>query len=160
MTQITIEYMIMIPMLILQIFLFPMTAGWIMTSWVDSRQTLALQETASYVGSSVHQVYSALNHESIAAGTATNRLEIPQFIEGYSYIGNASLRSTSPNSSKILDIMFTLKEKQIEVTTSVSLGLNVFWDQDSELLSNSSYVSLVAEKMSNGTIFLSFGGGN
>jgi len=56
--------------------------------------------------------------------------------------------------------MFTLKEKQIEVTTSVSLGLNVFWDQDSELLSNSSYVSLVAEKMSNGTIFLSFGGGN
>ena len=161
MPQITIEYMIMIPMLILQIFLFPLTAGWIMTTWVDSRQTLALREIASHVGSSVHQVYSALNHEAISAGTVTNRLEIPPFIEGYAYRGNASLRvldPAAPNSSQFLDITLRFKGSQIEATTSVTLGSNVAWDQDSAFMSNSTYASLIAEKMVNGTILLYFEG--
>jgi hypothetical protein len=150
--------MIMIPMLILQIFLFPLTAGWIMTTWVDSRQTLALQETASHLGSSVHQVYSALNHESISAGAVTNRLEIPPFIEGYAYTGNASLRDAEPNSSRILDITLRFKGSQIEASASVTLGPNVAWDQDSEFMSNSTHASLVAEKLSNNTILMYFEG--
>jgi hypothetical protein len=158
--QITIEYMIMIPILILQIFLFPLTAGWIMNTWVDSRQTLALQEAASHLGSSVHQVYSALNHESISAGTVTNRLEVPPFIEGYAYTGNATLRALdpAPNSSQVLDITLRFMGSRIEATTSVTLGSNAAWDPNSEFMSNSTDASLIAEKMSNGTILLSFGG--
>jgi len=155
--QITIEYMIMIPMLILQIFLFPLTAGWIMNTWVESRQTLALQETASHVGSLVHQVYSALNHESIAAGYVTNMLEITPFIEGYAYTGNASLRDPS-SDAKILDITLRFMGDTITSTTSVTLGGNVAWDTDSEFMSNSSYASLVAEKLPNCTILLYFEG--
>jgi hypothetical protein len=161
MVQITIEYMIMIPMLILQIFLFPLTAGWIMTTWTDSRQTLALKETAGQLGSSVHQVYSALNHGSISAGQVTNSLEIPPFIEGYAYKGHAVLRSTSEvaaNSSKVLDITLTFLNGRIETTTSVTLGPNAKWIQNSEFMSNSSYASLIAQKMLNGTILMSFEG--
>ena len=159
MVQITIEYMIMIPILILQIFLFPLTAGWIMTTWVDSRQTLVLQETASHMGSSIHQVYSALNHGSISAGIVTNSLEVPSFIEGYAYRGNASLRasSTAPNSSQVLDISLRFIGGHIESTMSVILGQNVAW-QDSTFMSNSTDASLIAQKMSNGTILLYFGG--
>jgi hypothetical protein len=155
--QITIEYMIMIPILIMQIFLFPLTAGWIMATWTDSRQTLALQETASHLGSSVHQVYSALSHESISAGKVTNSLEIPPFIEGYAYNGSASLRDPG-SDSKVLDITLTFMGGSIETTTSVTLGLNAAWDVNSQFMSNSSYASLIAEKMSNGTILMSFEG--
>lgn len=161
MVQITIEYMIMIPILIMQIFLFPLTAGWIMTMWVDSRQTLVLQETASHLGSLIQQVYSALNHESISAGTVTNRLEVPPFIEGYAYTGNATLRTTLDpelNSSKVLDITLRFMGSHIEATTSVTLGANAEWDQNSEFMSNSTYASLIAGKMSNGTILLYFEG--
>ena len=157
MVQITIEYMIMIPILILQIFLFPLTAGWIMTTWTDSRQTLALQETASHLGSSVHQVYSALSHESISAGSVTNRLEVPPFIEGYAYNGSASLRDPV-SDSKVLDITLTFMGGNIETTTSVTLGPNAAWDKNSQFMSNSSSASLIAEKMSNGTILMSFEG--
>lgn len=157
MVQITIEYMIMIPILILQIFLFPLTAGWIMATWTDSRQTLALQETASYLGSSVHQVYSALSHESISAGSVTNRLEFPTFIEGYAYNGSASLRDPV-SDSKVLDITLTFMGGSIKTTTSVTLGPNVAWDANSQFMSNSSYASLIAEKMANGTILMSFEG--
>jgi hypothetical protein len=157
--QITIEYMIMIPILILQIFLFPLTAGWIMATWTDSRQTLALKETASHLGSSIQQVYSALNHESISAGNVTNRLEVPAFIEGYAYKGNATLRALTPapNSSKVLDITLWFMGNHISSTTSVTLGQNVEW-QNSTFMSNSTYASIIAEKQLNGTIRLSFGG--
>jgi len=161
--QITIEYMIMIPILIMQIFLFPLTAGWIMTTWVDSRQTLALQEAAGHLGSSIQQVYSALNHESISAGTVTNRLEVPAFIEGYAYTGNATLRTAldpALNSSKILDITLRFMGGRISSTTSVTLGENVVW-QPSTFMSNSTNASIKAEKYWNGTqpmIRLSFGG--
>ena len=160
MPQITIEYMIMIPILIMQIFLFPLTAGWIMNTWVDSRRTLALQETASHLGSSIQQVYSSLNHGSISAGTVTNRLEVPPFIEGYAYTGNATLRTTLEpelNSSKVLDITLRLMGSRIETMTSVTLGQNVAW-QNSTFMSNSTYASIIAQKMPNSTILLSFGG--
>jgi hypothetical protein len=158
--QITIEYMIMIPILIMQIFLFPLTAGWIMNTWTDSRQTLALQETASHLGSSVHQVYSALSHESISAGSVTNRLEVPPFIEGYAYRGNASLRVLNPgsDSSKVLDITLRLMGGRIATMASVTLGVNAEWDQTSEFMSNSTHASLIAEKMQNGTILMRFEG--
>ncbi len=157
MPQITIEYMIMIPMLIMQIFLFPLTAGWIMSTWTDSRQTLALQEAGSHLGSYIHQVYSALNHKSIN-GNVTNRLEIPSFIEGYAYTGNATLRAS--DSSQVLDITLRFVGSRISSTTSVTLGENVEW-QPSTFVSNSTNAHLSAEKYWNGTqhvIRLSFGG--
>jgi len=71
MGHVTIEYMIMLPILILQIFLFPLTANWLMNIWVDSRRTLALQDVAGHLGSTIQQLYFSLNHETISNGKAT-----------------------------------------------------------------------------------------
>lgn len=157
----TIEYMIMIPVLILQIFLFPLTASWLMDIWVDSRRTLALQEIASHLGSSIQQVYFTLNHDSISAGTVIQKVDIPRFIENYPYIGNATLKTvleSSLNSSKVLEITLKLRTVGTTVTTSVILGQNVMW-QESTFVSNSTNACIRAEKFVNGTICLSFLGG-
>jgi hypothetical protein len=155
-TQITIEYMIMIPILIMQIFLFPLTAGIIMNGWVDSRRTLALQETASHIGSSMQQLYSALNHESITAGVVNTTLDTPPFIEGYAYRGTAALRNASdPNSARVLDITLLLVGTSIETTSSVTLGQNVLW-RNTSLTSNSTYAGISAAKLANSTIQLAF----
>ena len=163
MPQITIEYMIMIPILIMQIFLFPLTAGWIMNTWVDSRRTLALQETASHLGSSIQQIYASLNHATISEGNVTNKLDVPPFIEGYAYSGTATLRMLGVNSSQVLDITLRLMGANIEAMSSVTLGQNVEWTQSSILNSNSSLAGINAQKYWNGTraeyvIRLSFGG--
>jgi len=159
MTHITIEYMIMLPLLILQIFLFPLTASWLMNIWVDSRRTLALQDVASHLGSTIQQLYFSLNHETISAGTATYTPELPPFIENYYYTGNATLRavSGSANSSKVLKITLTLAKTKITVTTLVILGPNVLW-RPSVFVSNSTNAVVSAEKLSDGTIRLYFGG--
>ena len=50
MVQITIEYMILTPVLIMLIFLLPFTANAAMATYVNSRQTLGLQKVASHFG--------------------------------------------------------------------------------------------------------------
>jgi hypothetical protein len=159
MVNVTIEYMIMIPLLILQIILFPFVASVIMNGWADSRQTLELQETASNLGSSISQLYSALNHDTISAGVVTNRLELPRFIENYAYNGTGQLRPAldpSVNSVRILDITLTLKDSKVASTTSITLGGNVNWNSSSVLYSNATELVLLGQKLPNGTIFLSF----
>jgi hypothetical protein len=146
-------------MLILQIFLFPLTAGWLMNIWVDSRRTLALQEAASHLGSTIQQLYFSLNHETISAGTATYSPGLPPFIEDYYYIGNATLRtvSSSEDSGKVLSLTLTLAKTGITVSTVVVLGSNAQW-QPSVFVSNSTNAVVGAEKRPDGTIRLYFGG--
>lgn len=129
-----------------------------MDNWVESRQTLALEETASHLGSSIQQVYSALNHDSISTGTVRSRLAISPFIEGYAYTGNASLRAAEANSSQFLDLTLNFVGGTIEATTSITLGSNVIWNANSDFMSNSTNANLVAEKMSNDTILMYFEG--
>ena len=162
MPHVTIEYVIMVPVLILQIFLFPLTAGWLMNIWVDSRRTLALQESASHLGSTIQQIYFALNHETISAGTATQKSTVPPFIENYPYVGNATLRNVSDpsNSGKLLEITLKMRTIGITVTTSVILGENAEWEE-STFASNSTDACIRAVKFWDGDkyiIRLSFGG--
>jgi len=161
MAHITIEYVIMLPILILQIILFPLTASWLMTIWVDSRRTLALQEVASHLGSVIQQLYFTLNHETITVGTITQKPDVPPFIENYPYIGNATLKTVldpSMNASKVLTITLRLKGTGTKVTTTVLLGQNVVW-RESTFISNSTNACIMAQKFANnGTIRLAFGG--
>jgi hypothetical protein len=162
--HITIEYVIMLPLLILQIILFPLVASLLMNVWVDSRRTLALQEAASSLGSSMQQIYFTLNHDTIPVGTSvTQKSNVPAFIEDYAYTGNATLQtvSTSLNSSKVLKITLKLKTVGTRVTTSAILGQNVQWSPLSTFISNSTIAGILARKVANGanvTILLSFTG--
>ena len=157
MAHITIEYVIMLPILILQIILFPLTASWLMNVWVDSRRNLALEEVASHLGSTIQQVYFTLNHETISAGTFRQKPDVPPFIEDYPYTGNATLKSVSGSSSvKILELTLRLKGVGKSVSTTVLLGQNVVW-QESTFVSNSANACITAVKFSNGTIALRFG---
>jgi hypothetical protein len=160
MPHITIEYMIMIPMLIMQIFLFPLTASWIMNTWVDSRRTLALQDIAGQLSSTMQQLYFSLNHVTMPAGEVSYSPGLPPFIEDISYVANGTLRPVSgsgSNYTKIIDLTVWLTGTKNSVTTAVILGPNVAW-QPSLFLSNSTRASVTAQKKADGTILLWFDG--
>jgi len=158
--HITIEYVIMLPVLILQIFLFPLTAGWLMDVWVNSRRTIALQQTADNLGSCLQQIYFTLNHETIPVGTITQKANVPPFIETYPYTGNCTLStilSPPANSSKVLKLMLRMGTVGTSVSTSVILGPNVQW-LGSIFRSNSTTAGIRAEKLTSGVVNLSFVG--
>jgi hypothetical protein len=154
----TIEYVIMVPLMIMQIFLFPLSASWLMNIWVDSRRNLTLQDAASHLGSTMQQLYFSLNHETISTGTATYTPGLSPFIEDYHYVGTAILKTISnatTNSTKILELTLILVGTGVMVTTSVIMGSNAMW-QDSTFISNSTHACVTAIKNSTG-ITLRFG---
>lgn len=159
MPHVTIEYMIMMPAMILQIFLFPIVASWLMNTWVDSRRTLALQDVTSHLGSTMQQLYFSLNHDTISSGNVTYSPGLPPLIENAYYVANATLLTgshTQSNSSAYLELTVKLVGTSDIVTTTVVLGSNVLWQQ-STFVSNSNYACVNANKFPNGTILLWFG---
>ncbi|MCW3995020.1 MAG: hypothetical protein NWE98_02575 [Candidatus Bathyarchaeota archaeon] len=157
MAQVTIEYMIMIPVLIMQIFLFPLTASIIMDAWTDSRMTLELQDTAGYLSSSIQQLYHTINHASIASGSVRIILDIPPLIDGYAYTVTLRHVQHSDSAAKIMNITLKYIMTDAEFSTLVTLGENVDWQENMAFNSTSNSLVMVATKTAN-NIWLSLGG--
>jgi hypothetical protein len=157
MPQVTIEYMIMIPVLILQILIFPIAAQMVMTTWNDSRVTIELQETAGCLGSSIQQVYYTINHGSTASGSLTVGLGTPPFIEGHYYTITFQNATRLNNLVKVLNLTISLSGTKAKTSTLVTLGENADWQNNAVFLSNSTKSILAT--VSAGSIRLSLVGG-
>jgi hypothetical protein len=155
--SITIEYMIMVPVLILQIFIFPLTASVIMNTYVDSRMTLELQETAGHTGSSILQLYYTINHASVPNGIMKITLDTPPLIEGHTYTTTLSHLTQSDSSSQIMNITLEIVGTKDQTSTLVTLGQNVNWKENLAFNSTTHLTNIIANKTSN-SIWLSLGG--
>ncbi len=149
--------MLIIPVLIAMMFLFPYFASVTMSSWEESRRTIALQEAASHLSSLFQQLYSSVNHDTINNGNVSCEIDLPILIENYPYMANATLRATgsNPNSSKVLEITLNCIGVDCTASAQATFGNNINW-RNSTFVSNSISARLVAEKASN-TILMYFG---
>jgi len=150
----SMEYAIMVPILLVQVILIPMATGWMMDAWVVRRREMALQDVANHIGTTIQQLYFSLNREEIAAGITTQAANVPPFIESIPYVITASDRKVE--DSTIIDLYLTLMGIGTTATTRATLGPNVLWGQ-STFVSNSTSASIEVEKFSNGTLSFSFG---
>jgi hypothetical protein len=149
------EYVIMVPVLLMQVLLVPMATVWMMDVWVDQRKETALQDVASHLGSTIQQLYLSLNREEAGAGTVTQASNVPTFIESIPYRVDASDRRVE--NSTIIDLHLALIETSITATTHVTLGSNVLLGEQRTFISNSMNACIKVEKFSNGTLSFSFG---
>jgi hypothetical protein len=147
MVQITIEYMILTPVLILLIFLLPFMASSIMSTYSNSRQTLELQNIAGHLGSTIQQVYFSLNHDSVSAGTVSFNMGLPPLLEGRAYVVNTTSSTALASGATVINLSVKLSGG-ITTNTSVTLGPNVSWG-NSYFWSNSLTACIVATKLSN-----------
>jgi hypothetical protein len=146
MAHITIEYMIMIPVLILQIFLFPLTATMIMDNWADSRRAMELEQVAGHLSSTIQQLYYSVYHASMANGFMTVNLDIPETIDQHPYVimlGNVTQQETS---YRLMNVTLRFVDDEIFCSTMVTLGGNVEWQNNVSLNSISPDLSLTAYK--------------
>jgi hypothetical protein len=158
MANITIEYMILIPLLILQIFLLPYAASAMMSCWTTSSETITLQDAASHLGSSIQQFYLFVNNPALSSTTVTNSLGVPAYINGKAYIGKASLAPVSGSGSEqVLNLTLSLTGSSISTYSIVDLGQNAKWKPSgTTFMSNAPSPCINALKYSNGTILLYF----
>jgi hypothetical protein len=147
MVNITIEYMILTPVLIMLIFLLPLVANATMSNYSNSRQVLGLQNVASHLGSTLQQVYFSLNHSSVSDGTVSFGTGIPPFIEGYTYTVNTTSTTALSSGATIVNLSLKLSGSGVTTNTNVTLGPNVSWN-NSYFWSNSAKATIVATKVS------------
>jgi len=154
MPHISMEYAIMVPVLLLQVILIPMAAGWMMDVWVVRRRETALQDVASHMGTAIQQLYFSLNSEEVSAGITSDSPNVPPFIESIPYVITASDRKVE--NSTMIDLHLALIGTGTTASSQVTLGPNVVWKQ-STFLSNATSPSICVEKFSDGTLGFSFG---
>jgi hypothetical protein len=159
MPHVAIEYVIMVPILIAQIFLFPLAANVLTNTYVESRRRLAVETAASRLASSIQQLYFSLNHESVPPGTVTYDPGLPKYIDGYHYVAKGELTSIREGGATRLNISLTVVGLNIKVTAYATLGPNVSWDADSVFTSNSTNAFIEVTKDSSGAFYFRFGGG-
>ena len=158
MPSVTIEYVILIPLLFTQVIVFPLVASTMTSNWQDSQRDVELQDAADHLASTIQQLYLTINNEDILAGTVTQASTIPITISSYPYTATGSLSNPSdPDSTRILTVILTLEEVGNTATAKAVLGPNVQWT-DSTLRSNSPNASIDVQKFSNSTLVFSFGG--
>jgi len=155
--HITIEYMIMIPVLIMQIFLFPIAASVIMNTWGDSTTTIQLQTTAGHMGSSIQQLYYTMNHGSMSDGAMKITLDVPPIINGRAYTTTLSHVTHLDSSYQIMNVTLKIIGTKVQTSTLVTLGQNVDWYENLAFNSTSNNLSLIATKTAN-SIAISYGG--
>ena len=159
MPSVTIEYVILIPLLFTQVIVFPFVASIMTSSWQDSQRNIELQDAADHLASTIQQLYLTINNEDILAGTVTQASTLPVTVSSYPYTAMGSLSSPSdPDSTRILTVTLTLDEVGNTVTAAAVLGPNVRWTEGSTLRSNSPNASIDVQKFSNSTLVFSFGG--
>ena len=125
MPNVTIEYVILIPLLFTQVIVFPFVASTITSSWQESQRNASLQEAADHLASTVQQLYLTVNREEVLAGTITHVLRIPATIYSYPYTAMGSLSSPSdPESTRILTFTLTMEDGNT-VTAAAVMGPNV-----------------------------------
>lgn len=156
MTHVGMEYAIMVPVLIMQVILLPLSTSWIMANWTTSRMQVELQDAANNIGSTIEQMYLSLNRDDVLPGNITKSFNVPTTIESHIYFATGALKTA--NSTKILNLYFSLQDTGTTANTSVTLGPNVAW-QSSTFMSNSTNACVKVQKDSppSGLLTFSFG---
>lgn len=160
MPSVTIEYVILIPLLFTQVIVFPLVASTMTSNWQNSQRDIELQNAANHLASTIQQLYLTVSRDEILACTINQSSPVPITVSSYPYNATGSLSSPSdPDSTRILTVTLTLEEVGNTVTASAVLGPNVEWTE-STLRSNSADASINVEKLTDedSTLVFSFGG--
>jgi len=157
--SVTIEYVILIPLLFTQVIVFPLVASTIASNWQDSQRDIELQDAANHLASTIQQLYLTLNRDEILECTVTQASPVPVTVGSYPYNATGSLSGLSENSTRILSFTLTMDEVGNTATASAVLGPNVNWTE-STLRSTATDAYVKVQKLDDEehTIIFSFGG--
>jgi len=153
--HITIEYTILVPILFVQIIVFPFAASMMVTAWANSHREAELQGAADHLASTIQQFYLSVNRDEISVGNITQASTLPTTIQSYPYKATGSLRIA--DSSKVLTLLLELQGTKTTAGATTVLGSNVLWTEESVFQSNSLNASIKVQKFADGTLLFSFG---
>lgn len=152
----SIEYAIMLPILIMQVILIPVATGWMIDNWTTRRREISLQDIASHMATIIQQLYFSLDSKDVTAGITTQATNMPSHVESIPYKILAS--DSKFENTTTIHLNLTLIGTSVNSLDQIILGPNAFWEEGSVFMSNSIDAHIEVEKYINGTLQFSFGG--
>lgn len=146
----------MVPVLILEIFLFPFVATVIMDNWMDAQRNLELQDIAGNIGSSIQQLYYTISRAD-DSGTMQLNLDIPQSVNQYAYTVTFGQAPQVDTSYKVMNVTLQFISAEGSSSSLVTLGNDIVWQNNLSFNSTTPSLSFVATK-SGGNVVLTLGG--
>ncbi len=146
----------MVPVLILEIFLFPFVATVIMDNWMDAQRNLELQDIAGNIGSSIQQLYYTISRAD-DSGTMQLNLDIPQSVNQYAYTVTFGQAPQVDTSYKVMNVTLQFISAEGSSSSLVTLGNDIVWQNNLSFNSTTPRLSFVATK-SGGNVVLTLGG--
>jgi len=157
--NVALEAVILAPLLLIQVVLFPFVANTLSAKWANATRDVMLKETASQMASTIQQLYLSLNRPEVSTGTITQASTFPAELDKCSYYATGLLKaSLQLGFGKILFLNLTLQKLGNTVTVQTPLGTNVLWNETSLFDSSSPNASIKVQKFANGTLLFSFEG--
>jgi hypothetical protein len=152
----SIEYAIMLPILIVQVILIPVSASWMIDGWTTRRREISLQDVASHLATTIQQLYFSLDSEDVTAGITTQAANVPAHVEFIPYRIQAT--DSKFENTTTIHLNLTLIGTSVKSIDRIILGPNASWEEGSVFQSNSTNPRIEVEKFDNGTLQFSFGG--
>ena len=158
MPSVTIEYVLLIPLLFTQVIVFPLVANTMTSNWQNSQRDIELQDAADHLASTIQQLYLTVNKDEVLACVVIQSSPLPVTVSSYPYNATCMLSDPPDGSAKVLTVTLTLDDVDNIANASVVLGTNVQWI-DSTLRSNSASASINVQKLDDEdhTVVFSFG---
>ncbi|HKZ93051.1 MAG TPA: hypothetical protein VJ249_00520 [Candidatus Bathyarchaeia archaeon] len=157
MTNVAIEAVILTPMLVIQIILFPFVANTMASNWENATRDVTLKELASQMASTIQQLYLSLNQPEVSAGNITQASTFPKEIAEHTYNATGLLEASFQlGFGKVLFLTVTLQKLGNTIMVQTPLGPNVLWNEKSLFESSSANASIKVQKFVNGTLLFSF----
>ena len=77
MVSITVEYVMLIPLLFAQVIVFPFVASTVTTNWQETQRAIEMQDAADHMASTIQQLYLTVNRDAILEGNITQTSPVP-----------------------------------------------------------------------------------
>ena len=157
MGNVAVEAVILAPLLVVQIILFPFVANTMASNWANATRDVTLKELASQMANTIQQLYLSLNRPEVSAGNITQASTFPKEISGHPYDAIGLLKGSSQlGFGKVFFLNVTLQKLGNTVMVQTPLGPNVLWNEKSFFESSSPNASIRVQKFVNGTLLFSF----
>jgi hypothetical protein len=154
---VAIEAVILAPVLVIQVILFPFVADSLASNWANATRDVTIKELASQMATTIQQLYLSLNRPEVSAGNITQASTFPKEISGRPYEAKGFLQDSFQfGFGKVLSLNITLQDLRNTVVVQTPLGLNVLWKEESIFTSSSTDASIRVQKFVNGTLLFSF----
>ena len=150
MSNIVVEHLMLLPLMIVVVILFSAAANSVAATYINQQLGVIAESALNQLTSTIQQLYYSLNQETIVPCNVTVTKPLPEKIDTYTYDVSATVKAGNE-----LTLSLFVPNINIQVNKTINLSPNAQWS-NSQFYSISPTAAIKVQKLGNGTLLFRF----